>query len=485
MFVWQSQQHTMKQSFLSSLFNTLTESEISALESVVQSPYLYRGINQDKLLMMLYLLKENPDSPPEKEELSEILFPGMPWVPGKIDKLMSEFSHLIRLFLLIEPVLKETNSFDHQMEWAVTLRKRGLMSRYRTVNQHIADSISATDIESLDFYHQQFLFAYEKYDVESQSNQLKSDINIVDTIGKLDVYYLARRLELHNFLLLQQKMVRIDVPPHLSHMHANFIAPEEVEKNTLLKIALMINEQLSSERPSVAAIHDILTLLKKNESRIDPITLQNFYAYLRNFCTFLAQMGDISFVELLHTIQRDNLSKGYLFVDGKLTPSAYLSIVRTAVRVGEANWALQFIEKYKDYLFNEDSKHDYFHLTKAECLFAMKRFDEALDILPSSFVDVLYHVNCKRLELKLYYELKSDLLTYKLDSYKMFISRASKKVLSDTRREYESNFVNLLLQICQCPPFDTVKKEKIADRIREKKTVADRDWLLEKTSEFR
>jgi hypothetical protein len=89
-------------------------------------------------------------------------------------------------------------------------------------------------------------------------------------------------------------------------------------------------------------------------------------------------------------------------------------------------------------------------------------------------------LQCRRLELKLYFELDSPLLPYKIDAHKMYISRASKKIISDETRELESGFINLLLQISQCPPGDKVKIGKIIQRIQEKKLIVERAWLLEK-----
>lgn len=475
----------MKHSFLSTLFNTLTEKELASFERFIQSPYFNYGANQDKLLAFFYFLQQNPGDPPGKEEIFKLLYPDTPWVPGKIDKLMSEFANLLRQFLLIEQRMEDGNSFGNQLDWAVILRKRGLSSRYGTVINKAAQMLEENSVESLEHYYHEFQLAYEQYDLESQSNQLKNDLNLVETISRLDIYYLARRVELLNFLLLQRKMVRIEVPDHLLLDYTGFVSKNDIDNKALLSLSLKINEQLASDRPSADNIHEIFTRLQENEHRIDPVTRQNFYAYLRNLCTLLVQMGDKSFLETLHNIQRDNLRKGYLFVDGKLTPSAYLSIVRTAVKVGRQEWALAFIEEYKDFLFNEAAKDDYYCLTKAECLFSLQRYGEALDVLPANFSDVLYLTHSRRLELKIYYELQSDLLPYKLDSYKMLISRASKKVLSDALREFESNFANMLLQIIQCPPGDIARKEKIAARIKEKKSVADREWLLEKIAALR
>lgn len=475
----------MKHSFLSTLFSTLTDKEITSFERFIQSPYFNYGANQNKLQALFDVLKKNPGDLLEKENIFKLLYPDTLWAPNKIDKLMNELTNLLRQFLLIEQQMEDGNSFSNQLGWAVILRKRGLSSKYKTVFHKAAQVLDENTVESLEHYYHDFQLAYEKYDLESQCNQLKNDLNLIETISRLDVYYLARRVELLNFLLLQQKMVRIDVPGRLLLDYTNFVPQDVINNNHLLSISMKINEQLASDRPSADTIHEIFTRLQKNEHRIDHVTKQNFYAYLRNLCTLLVQMGDSSFLETLHRIQRDNLSKGYLFVDGKLTPSAYLSIVRTAVKVGRQEWALDFIEEYKDYLFNEAEKYGYYCLTKAECLFSLKRFDETLDVLPTNFSDMLYLTHCRRLELKTYYELQSDLLTYKLDSYKMLISRASKKVLSDSLREFESNFANLLLQIIQCPPKDNARKDKIALRIKEKKSMAEREWLLEKIATLR
>ncbi|HRF38937.1 MAG TPA: hypothetical protein PK198_09110, partial [Saprospiraceae bacterium] len=160
------------------------------------------------------------------------------------------------------------------------------------------------------------------------------------------------------------------------------------------------------------------------------------------------------------------------------SPSAYLSIAKTAIKVGNTGWALSFVEDYKDLLFDEDEKEAYYRLNKAECLFSMGQFEEALDVLPAIFSDALYLTHCRRLELKLLYKLNSDLLSYKVDAYKMFLSRASKKLLSDMRREVEGNFINLLVQLINCPPGNKAKAAKIIQRIHEKRVVADKEWLM-------
>ena len=85
------------------------------------------------------------------------------------------------------------------------------------------------------------------------------------------------------------------------------------------------------------------------------------------------------------------------------------------------------------------------------------------------------------MELKAYFETDSELLPYRVDSYKMYVSRASKKVISPKIKELEKNFVNILLQLSQSPISDKERFKKIRRRIQDKIHIAEKTWLLEVT----
>lgn len=474
----------MEQTYLAALIQTLSQEERIALESFLQSAYFNSGVNRERI-RLLYGEMIAPDRDSlNKEALFSLVYPGTPWLSGKLDKLMSELSGCIRQFLLVRYYLDEKKAFGQALDWAVIIRERGLHNRYAQNISKAENLLQQVKIESTDYHFNQFQLAWEKFNVESIYNRIKGDLYIPEAISSLDACFLAYRLELQNLLLLQQKLARIELPEHLTLNYPEFIHRGTWEGSILITVATKINEQLVAESPSVEAFKEILELLQTHDSQIAPVPLQNFYAYLRNLCILLIQQGQASFTPLLHEIQRDNLKRGYLFLNGKLSPSAYLSVARTAIRVGKSDWALEFIESYKDLLLSEEDTENYYLFNKAECLFSMGRYEEALEVLPQSFTDLIYLTNCKRLEIKLYYEMQSDLLNYKLDALKMFISRASKKVITDYLREMEGNFVNILLQIVQCPPGDSKKIERIIQRIHDKKIIADREWLLEKVKQL-
>lgn len=147
---------------------------------------------------------------------------------------------------------------------------------------------------------------------------------------------------------------------------------------------------------------------------------------------------------MLHELYKDNLVRGYLHYEGKLHPSRYIAVSSHAIRVKDFDWALEFIEKYKNELIGENETRDIYRMNLANYLFAVGRFDECLDNIPSSSPFLDYMLKGKRLELKALYELRSDLLSYKLDAFKMFLSRTSQKLLSEQQRRIHGDFANFL-----------------------------------------
>ncbi|WP_367393066.1 hypothetical protein [Lewinella sp. LCG006] len=474
----------MENSYLYQVVSSITTQEKSTLLAFLQSPYFNTGSTQEEIIRLFQVLQW-PSPLPDKATIYEHVFPGKKFVTGKLDKLMTELNGLIRRFFLVERYSSENNTFQQALDFATILRERNLMTRYPQSIQ-TADKILAENYqESVTYFYYAFRLAYEKHTNESHNNRIKGDLDIPATLEHFDKYYVQQRLELLNLLLLQGKFTALAIPSHLTSVDfLTGLVPED-SKNVTLKLAESIYLQLVAEKPSSETMLLILNLLRENESTIDTEVLRDFYAYLRSICGMLVQNGERSFLQLLHEIQRENLRNGFLFYQGKLAPSTYMGVAKVAISVGETDWAFDFVENYKDQIFSEQDIEPFYFFNKSQCLFSIGKYEEALALLPETFTDLMYLLSCRRMELKLYYELDSPLLSYKIDAQKMYISRISRQLISQDARKLESNFINILLQLSQCPPHDTARIDKITARVEEKKLVAERDWLLEKLSQLR
>lgn len=479
----------MENSYLLELIKTLSKEEREELPRFIESPYFNRGKQAHLLPTLLKtILDAAPDfSGPlsDKSGVYQLLFPGQNFVEGKLEKVMAELNKLVRTFLLVRQYLDAGNEFQQKFDLAGILRKRNLDGRYRQVISRLEKDQSGKKQRAASFHYQQFQLEFEIHEWQSTFNQTKGDFNIPSVIRSLDIFYFIHRLELLNRFLLQQKVARLEMPQEFDQvLEENDLPKQYLNESIVLLITYKIFQLLRQPEPSLSEFQELTELLLTHEQSIEPDLLRQFYTYIRNFCVLLTNSGSNDLAPMLHQLQKDNLERGYLYYENKLTPSAYISVATAALRVKKFDWALEFVEAHRSKVIGDNETHDLYRFNRATCLFALGRYQEALDLIPETSNYTIYLLNIRRLELKLLYETSSDLLPYKIDAFKMFLSRASNKFLARSLREYQNNFVNLLQQLTHSIPGDKVRAERLIRRIISRKSVSERDWLLEKARQL-
>ncbi len=419
----------------------------------------------------------------EKEQVYEMIFPKQAFVEGKLEKVMVEANKVVRAFLLAQRYFREENEFHQILDFSEIIRSLGLNNRFQQILPRLSKIQSDSLYHNSQYYHRQFLLEFIKYDEESIRNQAKGDLNIPQTIRVLELDYYLNRLVLLNQFLLQQKIAHLNVPEIISLLiEDNHIPARYLGESPSIKINQEVFNLLRKDYPSPSEVQSLFSLLLYHEKNLDSKSLREFYTYLRNLCV-LSLSADYEHVEMehmLHELYKDNLERGYLHFEGRINRSRYWAVANNALNVKNFGWALNFIEKYKHELRDENETHDIYRLNLANYLFRVGQFSECLDNIPASSPFVDYQMIAKRIELKALYELRSDLLPYKLDAFKMFLSRTSPKLLSETQRQIHSDFANLLHQLVYSNPGDPKRSELLVKRIQEKKQSAEWRWLLEK-----
>ncbi|MFN8304087.1 MAG: hypothetical protein U0U46_16485 [Saprospiraceae bacterium] len=479
----------MENAYLLELLKTLDEDERNELTLFVGSAYFNRGkfaASAPELLRMI--LDAGPDFSkvfPEKRVVYERLFPGQAFVEGKLEKVMAELNKLVRTFLQLVHYQREENVFQQNFDLAVILRQRGLTGRYKQVVARLEKHQEQIARQSDRFFYHQLLLETEKHEWQNTFNQNKGDVNLSKAVESLDMFAFTHRIELLNRFLLQQKVANLDTPASIQLALEESRPPARYfDGNVVLQINYKIFSLLRQQEPTPTAFQELVDLLNVHEKTIEPGLLKHFYTYARNFCVLLINSGVDELAPMLHHLQKDNLARGYLYYEGKLSPTAYMSVTAAAIRVKKYDWALEFIEKHKGRIIGDNETHDFYRLNRAVCLFALGRFEEALATMPETSPSVGYLLILRRLELKILYETRSDLLPYKIDAFKMFLSRASNKFLARALREYQNNFVNFLYQLTHSIPGDKKRSERLVRRISARKFVSEREWLLDKARQL-
>lgn len=419
----------------------------------------------------------------EKIVVYKAVFPQQPFVDGKLEKVMVEAHKVVRAFLLMQHYLREENEFNQVFDFAEISHSRGLESRYQHSLSRLKNIQDQHTKKNKAFFYQQFKLEYINHDYNCLQNQVKGDLNVPKTVEALEIHYFLNRLELLNRYLNQKKMVNVEGFSKSPLIISDLSIPEQyLEVAPLLKVNYRIYLLLRKEHVEPSDARGLFDLLLSTEQFLAKESLQELYAYLRNILVLAIHMNP-EHKELnstLHDLYKDNLKRGYLHLDGKLHPSRYWAVATSAMRVNDFDWALQFIESHKNELMGENETRDIYRLNLSNYLFHTGRFRECLDHLPATSLFMDYQLTCKRLELKALYELQDDLFHYKLDAFKMFLSRTSPKLLSKNLQKMHLEFVNILAQIASSIPGDKERSERLSDRMEEKKQAIEWQWLMAK-----
>ncbi len=477
----------MEQSHLIELIRTLSHAEKADVLQFATISFFNNGRMKAQVVPLLEICLNYPwgdfSQTLDKKSVYDAIFTNQEYVAGKLEKVMVEAHKVVRSYLLTKGYFQEEKEFQQVFDFTEILRTRGLSARYQQSMAKLKKLQSECLTWSPSHYHQQLLLEGSIHYVESLNNQKKGDINIPNLLDSIESYYFLRRVMLLNRYLLQQRVTKLEVPAFINdHLADNKIPERYLSKSPLLKTYYEIFLLLKKDILQIEDIRYLYDLLLIHEEKFDGETLQEFYGYLRNFVILLLNTNrdNDEICHILHELYLDNLERGYLHYEGKLSSGRYAAVSANALKIKQLDWANSFLEKYKNDIYGENETHDIYRFNKAHYLFAIGQYDECLSIIPATSTFVDYMVSGKRLELKAYYELQSDLLPYKLDAFKMFISRTSQKLLSDSLIKTNSEFANLLYQLMTSIPGDKKRADLLIERIEKKKQALEWRWLLAK-----
>lgn len=476
----------MIKSQLVELLKKFTPEELHELQLFVASPYFNRGIfvqeTQDLLTWVISSAPDFEDSRLERETVLKDVFKEEKTSNGKLNKIMSELHKLSKEFISVRQYTSEDNKFRQLLDQSAFFRLRSMDSRYENVIQKLEDIQENSPYRDQFYFERQFILDLEIHKYGFMHNRKKDDIHIQKTLESLDLYHFSLKTELLSRYLLQRKITLLEVKDDIIQSQKETYLPERYAQSyPVLSIAYKILRLLESEIPSVTEFENLHHLLQRHEPEIQPDLLKFYYTFIRNFSAFLVNGGQTEFLPMLFKLQKEHYERGYMHhYGGKISATAFLSLSNAALKLGELPWTKEFIDTHKGRVLDDNENQDYHNLILANYYFHTREFDKALGILPAAFQDLDFHLFSRRLELKIYYELDSDLLPFKIDAFKMYLSRASQKVLSPAARDRNANFVNLLFQLHGTHRGDPVRARRLLDRINEKRTVTDREWLIEK-----
>ncbi|MCB0704824.1 MAG: hypothetical protein KDC34_05915 [Saprospiraceae bacterium] len=467
-------------------FEILDPKDLDELELFLQSPYFNRGSGAGTMLLLFESFRDSYQSGswPDPDLLYAQLFPDEVEIKGKLSKLLSQLTQLIRQFIQqLDWHSREAKNQNALAELRF-YRKRGLHQRFEKGLKLLEDRLAHSRGTDQQHMYLQFLLEQERVEFFAFQNKRKSDLNIPKLIERLDWFYLFSKMEFALAFLAQGihfSLPRNEVEQLLT----------EVEKlpngNGFLEIPVvgvywsMLKYLVREDEGSLDELEFVRSEIQGADEKLLPEQKQMLFGLLRHQVIGAVNRGRLTFLPIAFQIYCEHLEAGYLYYEKKVTSSTYRNMVTMSLRLKQFNWTRTFLDDYRDKLIGADHPEEVYRFNLANLYFHERKFDEALDLLGPKYNDLYYQLAARRLEIKVLFEVQSPLLESKMESFKIYVFRLSQNNLPATQASGNNHFIDLLRRIINPSTLGNDQRiNLLRKQFEEAHVLAERNWLDEK-----
>ncbi len=480
----------MNNSKLVETLSAFNPDELERLGRFLQSPYFQESLLADDEWRLYELLRDHlagkTQQDLDKKAVFTQVFPDTSFVKGKLEKKMSALFKQVQRFIIQEQNTQSRSSFQESMALARFYRGKDLLRLYHITFASLQKAQTKISRRDKDFYYNEFLIYREIAEFKSLQNNRNEDLSLPATLNSLDIYYLVTKLEYaYGLLSLREFQTPIDARESLELLES---VTSHLEKSSYLKVplieiyhtAILVLKDTEDE----SAFNRLRELLEEHRETIPTIEEKALRALCRNYCVHRFNRGEQHYLELAYNFYREDLERGLLYYNNGLTPGLMRNVSAVGLKQKQYDWVLNFLQNHRKRIIGVEDQEEIYQFNLAHYYFELKDYDMTLQSLSDHYNDLYYRISAKRLEIKVYYEQESVLLEPKMDAFKVFIHRLSRKKLLHNHREGNNNFINALRQIITPGVFKNDKRiARVAKRIREQDVIIEKYWLLEKLKE--
>jgi len=238
--------------------------------------------------------------------------------------------------------------------------------------------------------------------------------------------------------------------------------------------------------------YELKEILKDFQRHLPKTPLRFIYTFMINFCVKKIKRGDIMFRTERHEIYQNLLPFGIWDTELAFSPHHYIGHLTNMLHLKKYEPAIEFQTAYQPKL---QAKYipDIPNLGYAYYYFHTGDYEQAQDYLNQVIdrEDFMYTLYCKRLLIQIYYE-KQEWISIEsaLEALRFYLLPERTKSISEQIRTYNKNFLSICRKILRQrnnAEYDKASAnilQKIKAEIQDKKTIAEREWLLAKVEEL-
>jgi len=461
----------MEKGYLPELLQSLTLSERTALRKYLCSPY--HNVRTDVLALFDHLCAQ-PATPVQRSAVYGAVFHEKPFDARQLNYTVSYLSKLAEDFLA-------------QREWEAdedaqglcllrSLRKRRLSRLSERAARTVEKRLEKQPRRDAAYFRQRYLLDFEQFRGYLQQGRGR-DIDFDSFTEAHEKAFVYEKLKLGCMLQSRQA-----------------VASREYGAGFLPVLLEFLRDHPWLEEPAIAAwyhgyfiqtdagatgnFEQLKILIFRHGTLLPDDERHDLFLLAINFCIRRINSGDPAFSRDLFDLYREGLAQGIFLDNGVMSRWSYNNIVNTALKMGEADWALQFLEDYRRRLEPAFRDTGYF-FNLARCRYEKGDHADALECLTRiDYDDILQNLSAKTLQMKIYYDTAAwQSLDSLLDSVAIYLRR--KKVLGYHKENF-SNIVRFMQRLLALPPGNNAAREALRQELENCKVLSERGWFLQK-----
>lgn len=454
--------------------------ELSRFSDYLASPFFNK--DEELLVFYNYIKKYAPEFDSKNIDKDKLLvkgIPGLSLTEKKIGYMMSDIVEHC------ENYIRYNNHFEEDIEGYVhllsTYNKWGTDKLFEQTLREARNTLTKNPFRNASYFFKEYLLQSEVNLFFDRQKKRAYDASLQEAANFLDLFYISTKLKYSCELINRQKLVVTDYKLRLLKEISDHLAETSYTEYPSITIYYQILMTFIDTDTDVH-FEELKKLLDEHTGKFPASEARDMYAYAQNYAIRKINAGEKRFLREYFDLSKAALEKELLLVDGDLSPWTYKNLVITALRVGEFDWAEQFIRDYKSSI-NEKFRSNAYNYNQGALLFFKGQYGEALRLINQvEYTDIFYALDTRTMQIKIYYQLDEwDPMQSAIEAFKVYLRR--NKTLSENVKVLYNNFLKYTDKLSRLTKRDKPKLLELKQRIEESKQVADLGWLQQKVDE--
>lgn len=478
----------MNKSILIELLGKFNHKEIREFGEYVRSPFFNK--NEGVYKLSEYLRKQHPYFDEKcigKEYIYSKIFPNVKYNDGFMRTLMFKLTELAESYLAFTKYRE--NKFTEDKYLLIGLNEKELDKHIQKKMKQILKEFDSIDVLDADYFINKSMIEWEYlyYLTRSNLDKLEKLVNRKDAeeiFNNLTYFYLFYTIKHYLYVIIIRNEYSIQFKTGLIENILKFLDPDEFKDVPVLTLYYNVL-MLFLKDDGELSYYDVIAQINSLNKKLNKPGLRNIYTYILYFCRSMIRKGKSDFVNELFEIYKVVIEKKLYALQNEMSSSFYKGAVDTALKLKELDWALDFIERYKNELPPDVQENTYYYC-RALYEFALKNYEVSLELLKKvHYTEVYQKLDLRCLISELYYELNiDDLLLSHLDSFRHFLS--NDKYVPNERKKHYSNFIKYVLYLSDLKDKEKKQDLKYLKQKVEKDTaIYNKEWVIEKIDELK